>query len=127
MCLGCLVAWCETTCDDELKSDIMYCSLADQGNYTDAGTCITYKSKESMAAVTNYFRRTVRVHNPVTRTVVLRITWHPAVMCRRRSVSRGLRGQGHTEGVRALTAELGLFYFMHPWSSMFIHGHPWRI
>ena len=33
-------------------------------------------------------------------------------------MSRGLRGQGHMAGVRALTSELGLFISC-------IHGHPW--
>ena len=78
-------------------------------------------------AVTNCFRRTARVHNPVTCTVVLRISaWRPAVLCRTRSASRGLCGEGHMEGVRALTAELCLFLTScihgHPWSSMVIHG-----
>ena len=95
--LGELGGRVKITYDDEQKSDNMYCSPADQGSYTEAGICITYNGKESIAAVTNFFRRT------------------------------GLRGQGHMEGVQALTAEICLFYFMHPWSSMVIHGHPLRI
>lgn len=49
-----LAAGCDTTFDDETKSDIMYCASAGKDGYTEAGTWITYASKQSIAAITQY-------------------------------------------------------------------------
>ena len=82
MCLGSVAAWCETTCDDEPQSDIMYCSLADKGSYTDAGTCITHNGGDSS-------RTPPRDAYSCFEDQCLTST----VFCRRRSVSRGLHGR----------------------------------
>lgn len=49
-----LAAGCDTTFDDETKSDIMYCSSAGNDGYTEAGTWITYNSLESIEGITQY-------------------------------------------------------------------------
>jgi len=49
-----LAAGCDTTFDDETKSDIMYCSSAGGDGYTEAGTWITYNSLESIEGITQY-------------------------------------------------------------------------
>jgi len=49
-----LAAGCDTSYDDETKSDIMYCSSAGADGYTEAGTWATYNSVESIEAITQY-------------------------------------------------------------------------
>lgn len=50
-----LAAGCDSTFDDETKSDIAYCSSTGKDSgYTEAGTWITYNSQKSIEAITQY-------------------------------------------------------------------------
>jgi len=47
-------AGCDSTFDEETQSDIAYCSSAGSDGYTEAGTWVTYNSKKSIEAITQY-------------------------------------------------------------------------